>query len=93
MAEHVIVVEVVCATAGEQILRRVRMGENSTVMQAIEASGISSVMPEGEMIDPRQLGIFSKKVAPNQVLRDGDRVEIYRPLLLDPMEARRRRAR
>lgn len=93
MVERTIIVEVVCATTEEQVLRRVRLSEGGTVMQAIEASGIRSALREGEMIDPRQLGVFSKKVTPDHVLLDGDRVEIYRPLLLDPMEARRRRAR
>ncbi|MBT5007337.1 MAG: RnfH family protein, partial [Halieaceae bacterium] len=39
-----------------------------------------------------KLGIFSKVVAPSQVLRDGDRVEIYRPLIADPKEVRKARA-
>jgi hypothetical protein len=46
----------------------------------------------GLVIDPAHLGIFSRKVAPDHVLGEGDRVEIYRPLILDPKEARRRRA-
>ena len=44
------------------------------------------------VIDPAAIGIFGRKAPPEQVLREGDRVEIYRPLIADPKEARRRRA-
>ncbi|XDZ30059.1 RnfH family protein [Xanthomonas sp. NCPPB 2632] len=50
-------------------------------------------LPAGLVPDPARLGIFAKKVAPDRPLEAGDRVEIYRPLILDPMEARRRRAK
>lgn len=92
MAERAITVEVVHAGTAGQILRRVELAAGSTVMQAIEASGIVEMLPRGAL-DPRRLGIFARKVAPDQPVHDGDRIEIYRPLLLDPMEARRRRAR
>ncbi len=92
MVEPAVVVEVVHAGAGLPIVRRVELSEGATVMQAIEASGIAAVIPSGA-IDPRRLGIFSRKVAPDHVVQPGDRIEIYRALLLDPMEARRRRAR
>lgn len=92
MTERTIRVEVVCAEPGQATLRRLQVAEGTTVIQAVRASGISSIVP-GCVIDPARLGIHSRKVAPDHPLRDGDRVEIYRPLLLDPMEARRRRAR
>ncbi|MGY3038690.1 putative ubiquitin-RnfH superfamily antitoxin RatB of RatAB toxin-antitoxin module [Rhodanobacter sp. TND4EL1] len=92
MGDVTIHVEVVCAGSEHAVLRRIEVARGTTVSQAIDASGIADVLPKG-MIDPARLGVFSRKVAPDQVLRDGDRVEIYRPLLLDPMEARRRRAR
>ncbi len=92
MAERTITAEVVYADAGQQILRRVELAEGSTVEQAIDASGIAGVLPKGA-IDARYLGIFARRVAPDQVVQSGDRIEIYRPLMLDPMEARRRRAR
>jgi putative ubiquitin-RnfH superfamily antitoxin RatB of RatAB toxin-antitoxin module len=50
-------------------------------------------LPVGLVPDPARVGIFAKKVAPERPLKAGDRVEIYRPLILDPMEARRRRAK
>jgi hypothetical protein len=92
MAEHTITVEVVYASAEKQILRRIELVEGSTVMQAIEASGIVEMLPHGA-VDPDRLGIFSRKVSPQQKVQEGDRIEIYRPLTLNPMEARRRRAR
>lgn len=49
-------------------------------------------LPAGVLPDPGRLGVFSKKVAADHALEEGDRVEIYRALTLDPMEARRRRA-
>ncbi len=85
-------VEVVHAGAAGQLLRRVELATGSTVMQAIEASGIIGMLPDG-VLDPHRLGIFARKVSPDQPVHDGDRIEIYRSLLLDPMEARRRRAR
>jgi len=92
MAERSITVEVVHADAGRQTLRRVELANGSTVMQAIEASGIVELIPDGA-VDPHRLGIFARKATPDQQVHDGDRIEIYRSLLLDPMEARRRRAR
>ncbi len=92
MAEQTITVDVVYANAEQQTLRRVELAAGSTVMQAIEASGILELIPDGA-VDPHRLGIFARKATPDQQVHDGDRIEIYRSLLLDPMEARRRRAR
>ncbi|HEV2540390.1 MAG TPA: RnfH family protein [Frateuria sp.] len=88
MAE--IVVEVVLALPGRVLLRRVLLGADATVAQAVAAAGLEG---EGIQVDHQHLGIFGRRVAPDQRLRDGDRVEIYRPLTLDPKDARRRRAR
>lgn len=92
MAERTIHVEVVHAGTGLPLMFRVELAAGSTVMQAIQASGIAGLLPAGS-IDPDRLGIFSRKVAPDCAVQDGDRIEIYRPLILDPKEARRRRAR
>jgi uncharacterized protein len=92
MAEHTITVDVVYASAEQQILRRIELVEGSTVMQAIDASGIAEMLPHAA-VDPDRLGIFSRKVSAQQVVQAGDRIEIYRPLALNPMEARRRRVR
>ncbi|GAA0707342.1 RnfH family protein [Dyella marensis] len=90
MAER-IAVEVAYAEAGRQWVLPVELPAGATVMQAIEASGLMAQVP-GLQVDPARLGVFSRKAAPDQLLEDGDRVEIYRPLSLDPKEARRRRA-
>ncbi|RDS79580.1 RnfH family protein [Dyella monticola] len=90
MAER-ITVEVACATPERQLVRRVDLPAGSTAIQAVEQSGILQDMPQMPF-DPSRLGIFSRRVPPQEPLHDGDRVEIYRPLTLDPKDARRRRA-
>jgi hypothetical protein len=92
MADRELTVEVVYADPHRQILRRIELATGSTVAQAVDASGIPLMLPEGS-VDPDQLGIYGRKVRPSQLVQAGDRIEIYRPLTLDPMEARRRRAR
>ena len=62
----------------------------ATVDDAIRASGISSRLPGG--FKPAAIGIFGRVVSASDTLRDGDRIELYRPLKIDPKEARRRRA-
>jgi putative ubiquitin-RnfH superfamily antitoxin RatB of RatAB toxin-antitoxin module len=88
MAE--ITVEVVLALPGRMLLRRLVLAAGATVADAIAAIDFGE---DAACVDPQRLGIFGKRVEPAQPLRDGDRVEIYRPLELDPKEARRRRAR
>ena len=87
----VIRVEVVYATPDRQQLVELELGEGATVAEAIEASGLAELFGDFE-VDPSRLGIFSRKVGPDHVLRNGDRVEVYRPLLIEPREARRQRA-
>ena len=62
----------------------------ATVLQAVEASGIRGDEPTLPAGAP-DFGIWGRKVGPDQVLRDGDRVEVYRPLRVDPKVARRER--
>lgn len=92
MAESTIRVEVVFVDSDQVEQRQIMVVLGATVMQAIAASGITDRLPEGS-VDPARIGIFSRKVTMDHILREGDRIELYRPLLLDPMEARRRRAR
>jgi len=87
----VIRVEVVYATAARQELVALELESGATVVDAIEHSGLADKFAEFE-VDPSSVGIFSRKVSLDYVLRDGDRVEIYRPLQADPKEARRQRA-
>ncbi|MGH8183570.1 MAG: RnfH family protein [Rhodanobacteraceae bacterium] len=63
----------------------------ATVADAIDASGIRTARPDIE-IHAGRLGVFARKAKPGTRLRDGDRVEIYRALRIDPKEARRKRA-
>lgn len=91
MAEPTIAVDVVHAGAHRLWRRSVSLPAGSTAMQAVEATGWLAGL-SAEVPEPLRLGIHSRRVEADHVLRDGDRVEIYRPLALDPMAARRRRA-
>lgn len=86
-----ITVEVTYAIPQRQAVLRLDLPAGSTVAEAIRDSGMRDLFP-GLVIDSGAIGIFSRKVPMDQVLRDGDRVEIYRPLLADPKEVRRERA-
>ena len=84
-------IEVVYAKQEQQALLKLMVEEGTTAQQAVEQSGILQQFPE---IDPTQLklGIFSKAIKSDTVLRERDRVEIYRPLIADPKVVRRSRA-
>jgi uncharacterized protein len=85
-------VEVVYANSTEQLVLQVEAPTGATVDAVIR---ISSILQRFSEIDLAHVpvGIFGERVALETVVQDGDRVEIYRPLLADPKEARRRRAR
>ena len=92
-------VEVAYATPEKQLILSVEVPEGATAREAVELSGIVDHFPDIEP-DQSAMGIFSRphngKVLPtpeNYVLEPKDRVEIYRPLLLDPKQARLNRAR
>lgn len=78
-------VEVVHALADRQVVVSLQLPEGATAEQGVAMSGLAAAGV--------RIGIGGKAVAPTRVLCDGDRVEILRPLALDPGEARRRRAR
>ncbi len=82
-------VEVVYALPNVQNLLTVNVPEGTTAQQAVELSGLPDQYPE---IANLKLGIFGRLVKPDTVLREKDRVEIYRPLIADPKEVRRKRA-
>jgi len=85
-------VEVAYATPRKQAIVRLAVPAGCTVKQAIERSGIRAQFP-GMKVEAGAVGIFSRKVTLEQELQEGDRVEIYRPLVADPKESRRKRAR
>ncbi|MCP2076149.1 UNVERIFIED_ORG: putative ubiquitin-RnfH superfamily antitoxin RatB of RatAB toxin-antitoxin module [Pseudomonas lini] len=86
-------VEVVYACVDRQVLRTFAVPPGTSVRAALEASGITDAFPELDLATC-PIGIFGKVVAdPDQrVVQQGDRLEIYRPLLADPKEIRRLRA-
>ncbi|KFC79028.1 RnfH family protein [Buttiauxella agrestis] len=84
-------VEVVYALPEKQYLLKVRLAYGSTVEQAIAASGILELRTDIDLTK-NKVGIFSRPVKLTDTLNDGDRVEIYRPLIADPKELRRQRA-
>ena len=88
-----IAVEVVYALADRQKLLRLSVPRGTTVREAAERSGIAELFP-GLDLAAAPMGIFGKAVArpEERVLEEGERVEIYRPLIADPKEVRKQRA-
>ena len=84
-------VEVAYATPEQQVIVALKLPEGATVEQAIHASDLLNRFPEIDRTDIKA-GIFGSVCKLDQPLKQGDRVEIYRPLLHDPKEARRQRA-
>ncbi len=84
-------VEVIFALPQEQITFKVRVEQGATAQQVIEASGILVKYPEIDL-KTNKLGIYSRLIKLDTEIADGERVEIYRPLIADPKEMRKRRA-
>ncbi len=84
-------IEVVYALPHEQVLLKLKLPQGATVAEAIAASGVVERHPEIDLAQSK-VGIFGKLTKTDAVLRDRDRVEIYRPLIADPKEVRRKRA-
>ena len=85
-------IEIVYALPEKQVVQRMNLPEGTTAEQAVKLSGILLQFPEIDLLQ-NKLGIYGKLVKPTAVLRDRDRVEIYRALRIDPKESRRRRAK
>lgn len=85
--------EVVYALPNEQTLLAFSAPQDISIKEAIKISGILKQHPDIDLAN-QQVGIFSKRILniDDHALEDGDRIEIYRPLQVDPKEARRRRA-
>ena len=84
-------VEVVYGLPDKQELLSFAVNDGTTVEQAIHESGISAAFPEIDL-SIHKVGIWNKVVKLSYVLQDLDRIEIYRPLIADPKEVRKRRA-
>ena len=90
MAE-LITVDIVYALRDVQVLITLKLPAGVTVRDAVERSGLLVKFSEIDLTK-NKLGVFAKLVKPDTVLRDRDRVEIYRPLIADPKEVRKQRA-
>lgn len=84
-------IEVVYALPERQELVRINLPAGSSLQQAIEASGLPQKHPEIDLASAR-FGIYGKLSKADAILREKDRVEIYRPLIADPKEVRKQRA-
>jgi putative ubiquitin-RnfH superfamily antitoxin RatB of RatAB toxin-antitoxin module len=85
------IVTVVYAQPGAQQVIEVDVDAGATVRQAIVASGLLAQAPELAQ-DELDVGVWNQRCSLDAVLRQGDRIEVYRPLRVDPKEARRIRA-
>ena len=90
-APELIAVEVVFARPDAQSLVALSLEEGATVAVAIDRSGLAENYRDEPFAD-LSTGIWGREVERDCVLKDGDRVEVYRPLQLDPRESRRRLA-
>ena len=84
-------IEVCYAQSGKQDIVRLKLPVGATLQQALEASGLLAKYPEIDL-KKNKFGLWNKLSKPDSVLRDLDRVEIYRPLIADPKEVRKQRA-
>lgn len=84
-------IEVVYALPHEQNLLAMEVPDGTTIAEAVTISGLLEKYTELDM-SKNKFGIFGKLSKPDVVLRENDRVEIYRPLIADPKEVRRKRA-
>jgi len=84
-------IDVIYALPDEQICLSLEVDETTHIEQAIQASGILQRCPEIDL-KTMKVGVFSKIKPLNETLQPGDRIEIYRPLLIDPKEVRKKRA-
>ena len=92
MDKGVIEVEVAYALPQQQVIKNVELSAGLTVQDAIDLSGLLEVFPEITQ-SALNVGVFGKVFSLEQLLKNADRVEIYRPLIHDPKEARRQRAK
>ncbi|HGO8997810.1 TPA: RnfH family protein [Neisseria meningitidis] len=83
-------IEIVYGLPDRQVLKTMRVEEGTHIRAATLKSGLDEIFTDLDL-HSAPLGIFGKAVKDDTPLRDGDRIEVYRPLLIDPKEARRKR--
>ena len=91
MAEANIQVEIIFATADEQLLSVLTVPANATIGDVIAMSALAEHFPEHDL-GAMRVGVWGHPADRSQAVRDGDRIEIYRPLEIDPRVARRQLA-
>jgi len=85
-----IAVQVCYASDSVQFLRDLDVAAGTTIAEAIVLSGVQAAVPDID-VQTLAVGIYAKKKTPDTVLRAHDRIELYRPLIADPKQARRRK--
>ncbi len=91
MNDNLLKIEVAYALPDEQSLLTLHVAPGTDIQTCIEQSGILRRHPEIDL-NTNKVGIWSRTRKLNDEIRDGDRIEIYRPLIADPKDVRRRRA-
>lgn len=91
VSDNKIKVEVAFARPDNQLILEVEVPAEATVEEAIKLSGVLEKFPEIDLA-VNKVGVFGKLTKLANTLREGDRIEIYRKLIADPKEVRRRRA-
>ena len=89
---ELISVEVAYALPNKQLIKSLEVPRGTSAIEAVRLSGIDADFEDLSLDQSLQLGIFGKVVKGEQALQAGERVEIYRPLQVDPKEVRKRRA-
>ena len=90
-SEDKIKVEVAYATPEKQKIIGVEVDQGATAADVLAQSGIEKVFPEIDLAAAK-IGIYGKAIQKTQVMSEGDRIEIYRPLIADPKASRAARA-
>jgi len=90
-AAEALQVYVVYATAQQEFIQPMRVAAGTTIGQAIEGSGVLARFPDINLVT-QPVGIYGKKKTLDTALRERDRIEIYRALVADPKDSRRKRA-
>jgi len=85
-------IEVAYATSKQQCIIAIQVDADCTLEEAIDCSGILRVFPEIDLVK-QKVGVFGKQRKLTDLLQQDDRIEIYRSLIIDPKEARRKRAK